>query len=161
MGLFAPKISPQQLQVVQNTMNQLQDSINLINTTYKPDVFFKRLNFTLDLLLLLQTYEKYRIFKGSTPTDDYRRIISDMSATVDSFIDRAYAEEQRTVSSLKTESAKRRHQEKFATALIAAFDCANSFWTGNIGYPHYTGRLFSENNYCRVREIYNNISHSE
>ena len=161
MSLFTPKISPQQMQVVRSTMVQLQDSTKLINTTTKPDVFFKRLNFALDLLLLLQSFEKYKIFKGSNPTSDYNRILSNMDATVNDFIDRAYSLNQQKTASLKTESARRRNQEKFATSLIAAFDCANSFWTGNIGYPHYTGPLFTENNYRRVREIYENINKPE
>ena len=63
MGLFTPKISRQQMAFVQTTLKQMYDSGNLVNTTVKPDVFFKRLNFTLDLLLRLQPYEKYKIFK--------------------------------------------------------------------------------------------------
>ena len=63
MGWFSPKISPWQMQQVQVALHQLQDTVNLVNTTTKPDVFFKRLNFALDLLLFLQTFEKYKIFK--------------------------------------------------------------------------------------------------
>lgn len=154
MGLFTPKITNAQLQQVRNTMNQLQESVNLLNTTTKPDVFFKRLNFTLDLLLLLHTFEKYNIFKGSSPINDYRRIIANMEVTVNDFIDRAIEANNQKLASLKTEAAKKRNYEKFVDSLIAAFDCASTFWSGNRGYPHYTGPLYTENNYRRVKELF-------
>lgn len=39
----------------------------------------------------INKYEKFKIFKSSTPSADYRKIISNMEATVDSFIERAIA----------------------------------------------------------------------
>lgn len=154
MGLFTPKISKAQLQVVQTALTQLHDSANLINTTVNPSVFFKRLHFTLDLLLRIQPYERYKIFKGGTPTQDYNRIISNLEATVNDFIDRAVDANQRKIASLKTESARERNREKFAISLISAFDCAHTFWEGDRGFPHYKGPLFTENNYRRVQAIY-------
>ena len=158
MGMFGRKIDPREFQYVQSRMVQLQDTVQLVNTTTKPDVFFKRLNFALDILLDLQSYEKYGIFKGSTPTNDYNKIICNMDATVNDFIDRAMAANQQKIASLKTDSAKRNNREKFAASLIAAFDCANTFWSGSFSQtralPHYTGPLFTENNYRRVQAIF-------
>lgn len=157
MGLFAPRISTQDMEYVRTRMKQLQESVNLVNTTTKPDVFFKRLNFALDILLDLQSFEKYKIFKASTPTSDYNRIIANMESTVDDFIDRALQAHNEKIASLKTEKAKESNREKFATSLIAAFDCANTFWSGSFSqtraFPHYTGPLFTENNYRRVQAI--------
>ena len=45
MGLFGPKISPREAEYVRTKMTQLQDTVHLVNTTTKPDVFFNRLNF--------------------------------------------------------------------------------------------------------------------
>lgn len=154
LGLFTPKIPPKEMERVRSRLVQLQDSVHLLNTTTKPDVFFKRLNFTLDILLDLKSYEKYKIFKGSTPTSDYNKIICNMEPTVDDFVDRAIEANNRKLASLKTESAKKRNYEKFIDSMIAAFDCANTFWSGSRGFPHYTGPLYTENNYRRVKELF-------
>ncbi len=160
-GLFTPRISQQELQYVQTLLNQLQDSARILNTTTKPDVFFERLNFSFDLLLELQSYEKYNIFKANTPTDDYQKIISNLDATVNDFIDRAVATNDKKIANLKTESAKKRNREDFAIKLISAFDCAHTFWTGNFSqsrtFPHYTGPLYTQSNYLRVQAIYDSL----
>lgn len=157
MGLFSPKISPREAEHIQSRLVQLEDTVRLINTTTKPDVFFKRLNFALDILLDLQSYEKYGVFKGNTPSSDYNRIIHNMEVTVNDFIDRAVTANQQKLASLKTEKAKQNNHEKFAETLITAFDHANTFWTGSFSqtraYPHYTGPLFTANNYQRVQSI--------
>lgn len=155
MSLFTPKISQAQLEFVRATLGQVQDCAKLINSTIKPDVFFGRLNFILDLLLRLQPYEKYQIFKGGTPTSDYNRLVSNIEATVDDFITRAVEANDKKVAALKTEKAKTRNRENFAIKLISAFDCAHTFWTGDRGFPHYDGPLFAPTNYQRVQAIYN------
>jgi hypothetical protein len=157
MGLFTPKITSSQLQHVQTTMKQLQESVYLLNNTTKPDVFFKRLNFSLDLLLDLQSYEKYKIFKGCAPTSDYNKIVRNMESTVNDFIDRAIETNRQKLATLKTDKAKRNNYEKFVIALIAAFDCANTFWTGNRGFPHYTGPLYTDKNYRRVQALFDGL----
>ena len=57
------KIVPSQTEVTQAQMlmNQLIESVELVNTTTSPSTFFGRLNFSLDLLLELKKYEKYSI----------------------------------------------------------------------------------------------------
>lgn len=157
MGFFTPKITSSQLQHVQTAMKQLQESVYLLNNTTKPDVFFKRLNFSLDLLLDLQSYEKYKIFKGCAPTSDYNKIIRNMESTVNDFIDRAIETNRQKLATLKTDKAKRNNYEKFVIALIAAFDCANTFWTGNRGFPHYTGPLYTDKNYRRVQALFDGL----
>jgi hypothetical protein len=157
MGFFTPKITSSQLQHVQTAMKQLQESVYLLNNTTKPDVFFKRLNFSLDLLLDLQSYEKYKIFKGCAPTSDYNKIIRNMESTVNDFIDRAIETNRQKLATLKTDKAKRNNYEKFVIALIAAFDCANTFWAGNRGFPHYTGPLYTDKNYRRVQALFDGL----
>lgn len=154
VSLFPPKISERQLECIRGRLNQLHDTEQLINSTVKPDIFFKRLNFALDILLDLRNYEKYGIFKENSPTSDYNEIIRDLESIVDDFIDRAIEANRQKVLNLKTLSAKKRNYEKFVIALIAAFDCANTFWSGSKGFPHYTGPLYTESNYRRVQSLY-------
>lgn len=154
------KLTSADLQSIQTKLGQLQDSAVLLNTTVKPDVFFKRLNFTIDLLLDLQCYERHKIFT-SLPSRDVQKILDNLEATVDDFIDRAVAANNQKVASLKTEKARIRNRKDFAIKLIAAFDCAHTFWSGNFSksrvYPHYTGPLFTQNNYRRVLDFYNSL----
>lgn len=157
MGLFSPKISQYQMQQVQILLKQANESANLVNSTVKPDVFFGRLGFLLDVLLELQNYERYKVFKGSTPSADYKKITNGMEETVDNFISRAVSANQNKLSSLKTEAAKDRNRKKFAISLAIAFETANSFWQGNGLYPHYVGPLFTQNNYERVQRILQDV----
>lgn len=154
MGLFTPKISAVQMDTVNAILKQLRETANVINTTVKPDVFFGRLNFALDCLLELQKYEKYKIFKKSTPSADYKRIIKNLNKTVDNFIDRAIENNHCKFSKLKTNAAKMKSYKDFIIALISAFDCAHTFWTGNTIYPHYTGPLFTRKNYQRALDLF-------
>ncbi len=152
---FKPKISDVQLQYVRTTLIQVQDSVKLVNTTVKPEVFFKRLNFLLDLLLRLQPYERYGIFKNGLPSKDYRHIIANLEATVNDFIDRAIDKNKQEIAALKRADSRERRYDNFAVDLISAFDCAHTFWTGDRGVPHYDGALFTEKNYERVQQIFN------
>lgn len=156
----APKgLSASESQYIQSRMSQLQECVNLTNTTTKPDVFFTRLHMSLDILLELRSYEKYGIFKHSTPSNDYDRIIDNLDATVNNFIDRALEANKQKIDSLKTESAKQNNRAKFASALMSAFNSANSFWSGSSSQtrfiPHYTGSLYTQNNYQRIQTIFN------
>ena len=163
MGLFTPNPTPQLMEYIARLLSQSQDCAQLINSTTKPDVFFKRLNFLLDLLLELQQYEKYKVFKSGTPSADYKKILNNLEATVNDFIDRAQLAHEEKIRSLKTDKAKKRNREDFAIKLISAFDCAHTFWSGSISqsrfYPHYTGPLYTQNNYRRVQEIYDNLDY--
>lgn len=150
----APQISEPYIQFVQTTLNQISDTLKIVNTTVKPDIFFKRLNFLLDLLLRLQPYEKYGFFKTESPTAGYKRIAANLEVPVDAFIDRAVLDNQQKILRLKTERAKQKCYVDFACALISAFDCANTFWVGDKGFPHHSGPLFTEKNYARVQSIW-------
>ena len=154
MGFFTPKLSQIQKQIVQNKMKQLYDCDKLVHSTVKPDVFFGRLNFMLDILLDLKSYEKYKIFDKVTPTENYKKILSELESLVNDFIDRAVADNQKKVAALKTEKGKKSKELKFVESLISAFDCANSFWSGEKMIPHHDGPLFTENNYNRVKRLF-------
>lgn len=136
-------------------LNQYRDTIKLVRTTMKPDVFFKRLNFLFDILLLLQRYESTPgMFTENNPTKKLNFYSTEMERIVSDFILR-YMEKVRTDTRLKKTLEK---QEKYygnaLTALISAFDCANTFWSGNTGCPHYTGILFTQANYDVVQGLW-------
>ena len=144
------KLSAFQAQQVQSMLIQSQDCARLVDSTVKPDVFFERLHFLLDLNLELQKYEKYKFFKGNLPSDIYQQTISNLGEIVDNFITRAYARQQEKVSKLKTEKGKQKSMLKFIDELKTAFDNADSFWTGHPNQSHYEGSLFTNENYERI-----------
>lgn len=153
MSFFAPKINSYQVEQVQILLKQANESSKLVNTTIKPDVFFRRLGFLLDVLLEMQKYEKYKIFNGSLPSADYKKIINGLEKTVDAFVMRAIKANQEKVSSLKTQAAKERNYYNFLQSLYISFEKAKSFWQGNGIYPHYTGPLFTEANFSKVKKL--------
>lgn len=156
MGLFdffKPKMSSFERQQVQSMLKQSRDCAKLIDSTVNPDVFFERLHCMLDLTLTLQQFEKYRCFRGITPSAIYQKTISSLDEIVDKFITRAYQKQREKASKLKTESGKRKSNEKFALNLKNAFDRADSFWIGHSNQIHYGGPLFTDDNYRRVLSI--------
>ena len=101
MGFFTPKLSPIQKEILQNKMKQLHECDKLVHTTVKPDVFFGRLNFMFDLLLDLKSYEKYKIFVDVTPTENYQLVLTKLEDNVNEFLDRAIADNQKKIATLK------------------------------------------------------------
>ena len=85
------KLSAFQAQQVQSMLIQSQGCARLVDDTVKPDVFYDRVHFLLDLNLELQKYEKYKCFKGYRPSDLYQQTISNLGKIIDNFITRAYA----------------------------------------------------------------------
>lgn len=136
---------------------QVQETAALINKTANPSVFFGRLNFLLDCLLDLKQYERYNIFTDINPSTYYDIIVNNIEYIVDSFIDRVVSDNKNKVAKLKTPSAIYRNTEKCLIALISAFDCANTFWSGNSLAPHYNGYLYTEANYNKVLGLYNGL----
>ena len=105
-----------------------------------------RVNFIYDTLMELTKYEKYGIYTGSTPTADIEKLNRDLESSVNAFVDRAYEAQLIKVCNLKTEKGKLNSLEKFFDSMYAAFDCANTFWSGNGVRAHYTGPLITAGN---------------
>lgn len=142
-----------QIETAQILLKQANESAKLVNTTKSPSVFFGRLSFLLDVLLELQKYERFGLFLGSSPTNDYNNLLRNLEKTVDNFLDRANQDNFKKIYSLKTPSAKERNRQKFISDLLYAFSASNSFWQGNSVYPHYTGPLYTPSNYDHVGRI--------
>lgn len=141
-------------QYVSDLLRQRDESANIVNNTKNPETFFGRLGFTFDVLLELITYEKYNFFTNSIPTKDYQKLLDTLENAVDAFIDRSYEAQLEKVSKLKTEKAKNNNMKKYFENLITAFECSNTFWTGNNRMPHYKGMLYTEKNKKRVYDMY-------
>lgn len=137
---------------LRTALQQAKDSAKLINSTVKPDVFFGRVNFLLDTLLYMQTFERTCSFR-TTPTQDYNRILQSLNATVNDFIDRSYAQVKQKADTMKTEKGRLNTLGRYAQALEDAFSDPHKFWTGNDGYPHYTDQLYTEDNLRRAKEV--------
>lgn len=140
------------LEQIDNLLTQTAESANLVNTTLKPDVFFHRLNFMLDTLQTLTTYEdKYRF--NNLPSADYQRAIDNLEATVNNFIDRSFEYEKEQAAKLKTEKGKLNRMLRYFDKMEAAFENSHTFWGGNEIYQHYDGPLFTDNNIDKLAEL--------
>ncbi len=155
MSIFTPKISQIELQRVKTLLKQVQESAKLVNNTIKPDVYFGRLNFLFDLFLTLQEFEKYKIFTGKSPTQDYNYLLRNMEQSVNNFIDRSFENQYNKMKKLKTDKSKTNSYLKYDKTINNAFLNANTFWSGNTGSKHYTGKLYTENNIKYLNEKLN------
>lgn len=142
------------MEFVKTSVQQIIDTYNILNTTLKPDIFFKRLNFLFDKLLLLQKYEKYGIFTENNPTKRIRDIQAGLESRVACFVSRYMNYAWKSSAKMKASFDKEEKFSDFANKLISAFDCAHTFWEGNRGFPHYTGPLFTDANYQQVQAIW-------
>lgn len=137
-------------------LKQARETANTINTTKNPEVFFGRLGFLFDLLMELKKYEWIYSFSPK-PSQDLKNLENGLEKTVFVFIDRYMADTKEKVSKLKTEKGKQNKYDSLVTKLMSAFDCADTFWTGNGIYPHYTGPLYTQSNYDFVKQIYDTL----
>jgi hypothetical protein len=157
MGLFKPKITEAQKTQIALYLKQVRESAHLVNTTIKPDVFFGRLKFLLETLNILKTFEKYRVFKGATPTAEYNEIISNLGLTVHEFIDRSLKRTLDDVEKLKTDKARQNRLEKYFETMLGAFDRCHTFWLGDKrtyqSHLNYMGELYTQNNLDYLHEL--------
>ena len=150
---------PTRFEIMQaeNLMRQLQESVDFINSTTSPRTFWGRLNFALDILLELKKYEKYGLFKESTPTKDYNKILDNLESIVNAFIDRVIVAQSDKNELLNNQREKDKRMLKCVKNLWNSFYEANDYWQGNNTFPHYTGKLYSESNFKRIDDILNDL----
>lgn len=140
---------------VRMLLKQYRDTKKIVSTTLKPDIFFGRLNFLYDVLLSLQRYENIPgMFTKNDPTQALERLKEQNGRIVSDFITRYMENTKSETKKKKTLDGMESYYEKSMTALIAAFDCANTFWEGNRVSPHYTGGLFTKENYDVVQALW-------
>ncbi len=149
----APRTSPAN---IQSMIKQAKETANIINKTKKPEIFFGRLGFLFDLLLCLKQYERTYSFKHK-PSADLRDLENGLEKVVFAFITRYMADTNNKIAQMKTEKGKRNKLETSLDKLIAAFDCAHTFWEGDGICPHYTGPLYTQKNYDYVYKLWQKV----
>lgn len=154
MGLFTPKITPQQKLHVNMLLDRARECSELVNSTTKPDIFFSKLNLCIDTLLELQEFEKYKIFdKNRLPSKDLNKLAENIETIVDAFINRSYNKQLEKISSLKTDKAKFNSMCKYTKSMIDAFQNANNFYKGRNSKYHYNYVLYAPNNFKKLKEL--------
>ena len=137
--LTESQLKQQSVSRIQQSLKIIQDSLRLCNTTKKPDVFFNRWELLIHHMKTLAELEKYVSFSGDSPNTALLDFESKKYKEINNMIDRVYEEYQLKISSLKTNSAKRKNIESFKYDL----DC----------YSH----LMSQDNIAKYTLLYNNL----
>jgi hypothetical protein len=108
---YAAQMATQWLKIV-------NDCANLVNTTKKPDVFFKRYSLLYEKLNDLIKIERYVKFTGDKPSKILYDINYRRPKTINDFILRYYNDVRNSISGLKTQNAKINKAEQFYTKLM-------------------------------------------
>ena len=117
----AKKAYKQEANTAQGAIKIIEDSVKLINTTTKPDVFFKRLDLFEEKLNVLCELKNIK-FDGQKPKDKLKEFNKEKHYIVNAFIDRCFDETLLKIDSLKTVDAKLRNREKFYVELSTYID---------------------------------------
>ena len=117
----AKKAYKQEANAAESAIKIIEDSVKLINTTTKPDVFFKRLDLFEEKLNVLCELKNIK-FDGQKPKDKLKEFNKEKHCVVNAFIDRCFDETLLKIDSLKTVDAKLRNREKFYVELSTYID---------------------------------------
>lgn len=99
-------------------LNQLNDSIKIINTTKNPETFFSRYSFLLERLDQLIEISTNHQYSGEN-TDNYLEKLQENKTSIfNDFINRYYDEVLLKINNLKTKKAKINNATKFKDTLF-------------------------------------------
>ena len=152
--------------LARTTLQQTKQAAKTVNTTVDPETFFKRLHFMIDGLMYLQNCVGFIHFKEMSPTRNLSEVLKNLETTVNEFINRSYQNEVAKIIVLKTPEAREKRRLKYAEHMIDAFEKSNTYWSGSyfggVALPHYSERLYSDNNMAYLKKIlYVNSPESE
>ncbi len=94
-----------------------QDSVKLVNTTKKPDVFFDRYDLLLDCTEKLSLMKHLMNFSGTKPSKQLATFLAEKEKATSLFIKRFYQETIDKIKSLKTDKAKHSNAIQFYVTL--------------------------------------------
>lgn len=97
----------------QTYYKQYNDSLKLIGTTKKPDVFFERYDFAITRLIGLIYMKKYIRIEGSNLPEAVEKMIDHKQEFVMQMIERSFEGLETKVYKLKTKISKIKNIEKF------------------------------------------------
>lgn len=109
---------------IENHNRIIQDSLNIMNTTKKPEIFFTRFDLVLDnidvIIGLSKQYEGIK-FTGEHPIDAKQRVIDSKVEYINLFIGAYYKSVHEKITSLKTDKAKLNNINKFKSVLAEEY----------------------------------------
>ncbi len=105
------------LQQAENDLRIIQDCMNLVEKTTKPDVFFMRLNLLVEKSKHLVILEKYITFSGASPTAAYNDVLSNYNEAINQFLIRYFSETFEKAEAMKTEKGRIGKYQKFYDSL--------------------------------------------
>lgn len=93
----------------QGSLKIVNDCVELVNTTVKPEVFFERYNLMLEHLETLAGLECTGIFENSRelPSEAFLRVEAQFDAATNDFLDRSFEKAKEHANTLKTENGKK------------------------------------------------------
>ena len=114
------------------------ESLQIVEMTKDPEVFFSRLHTCFDVLLTLEWYDRMKTLRSQS------------DVLIPAFVDRCINDIQERAAALKTNTGRKNRLLSCAAALREGFDRANTYWKGWTSpisgrIPiHYEGPLYSE-----------------
>ncbi len=103
-------------------LRQVEDCTNLVNSTVKPDIYFKRYDMMVSCLVELKKMQKVIKFSGKKPSAYLNEVIKTRDEQLNYFIERIYRYYFNKISSLKTAKSKQTQIDKF-TETMAEISC--------------------------------------
>ena len=98
-------------------LKQVEDCTNLVNTTIKPDVYFKRYDLMVSCLVELKKMQSVIKFKGKKPSSYLKEVLHTRDKQLEFFMNRIYDAAVQKITSLSTAKAKENHIIKFTETM--------------------------------------------
>ena len=118
------------IQIVRDCMRIFDDSVNLIRSTYKPDVFFSRLELAeqkLEILVYIEPYMKQ--VKAITMSQSMQELMNEFQSNKDryicDFLYKCYYKTKEKADDMKTEKGKQNQFKKFQESIEPFADRLN------------------------------------
>ena len=110
----------------QEYLKIVYDSIELVNHTANPDVFFSRFKFLEENLYTLSLFEPYIKFNTEKPSDRLHIIHGMKQEEIRTFLNRYFDDAKKKADKMKTDKGKLGKYEKFYQNLQPYYESMNS-----------------------------------
>lgn len=98
-------------------IDQVNESVDLINSTKNPETFFFRYDFLVKTLKKLVAMEKYVVLTAEKPSVALERVMLDRHHMIDALLERCFEDTLSKAIKLKTPIGRERRVESFALSL--------------------------------------------
>ena len=119
MGLFKKAKTKQEITFMERQVpgltKQVNESLNLVDSTIKPDVYFSRYDFLLETLERLSEIAKHVKITGGKPSDLLKKLSSRKvrEESVNNFIKRSHDKMMADATTLKTDKSRSTKVSKY------------------------------------------------